>query len=90
VAETRVHVVVRGRVQGVSFRVLTRDRARTRGIAGYVRNRPDGAVEAVFEGAEEAVASLLEWCKRGPAGAAVESVEIAGEAPRGERGFAIR
>ncbi len=85
-----MHVVVRGRVQGVSFRVLSRDRARTRGIAGWVRNRPDGAVEAVFEGAEEAVASLLEWCEHGPAGATVESVEIAREAPRGERGFAIR
>ena len=86
----RAHVVVRGRVQGVSFRVLTRDRARSRGVAGWVRNRPDGAVEAVFEGADEAVESLVAWCGRGPAGAQVESIEVTREAPRGESGFAVR
>jgi acylphosphatase len=86
----RAHVVVRGRVQGVSFRVLTRDRARSRGVAGWVRNRPDGAVEAVFEGADEAVESLVAWCGRGPAGAQVESIEVTREAPRGESGFVVR
>jgi acylphosphatase len=83
-------VIVGGLVQGVSFRVLLRDRARSRGVTGWVRNRPDGAVEAVFEGAEEAVASLVDWCERGPAGAVVESVEVVREAPRGEQGFPIR
>jgi acylphosphatase len=77
-------------VQGVSFRVLTRDRARSRGVAGWVRNRPDGAVEAVFEGAEEAVRSLVDWCRRGPSGAVVEAVEVEWEPPIGEQGFAIR
>jgi len=76
-------------VQGVSFRVLTRDRARARGVSGWIRNRPDGAVEAVFEGPEEAVGSLVDWCRRGPEGAAVESVDVGWETPQGEQGFAI-
>ena len=77
-------------MQGVSFRMLTRDRARSRGVAGWVRNRPDGAVEAIFEGDEESVRSLVDWCERGPPGAAVESVDVDWEPPRGERGFTIR
>jgi acylphosphatase len=88
--DVRAHVIVAGRVQGVSFRVATRDRARSRGVAGWVRNRPDGNVEAVFEGSEEAVHSLVEWCRRGPLGAEVESVEVAWEAPEGDRAFVIR
>jgi acylphosphatase len=83
-------MVVRGRVQGVSFRAATRERARSRGVAGWVRNRPDGGVEAVFEGSEEAVRSLVDWCRRGPAGAVVESVQVEWEQSRGENGFAIR
>ena len=77
-------------MQGISFRVAARDRARSRGIAGWVRNRPDGRVEAVFEGAEEAVRSLVDWCGRGPVGAEVESVDVAWEPVEGEQGFAIR
>jgi acylphosphatase len=77
-------------VQGVSFRALAGDRARSRGVSGWIRNRPDGAVEAVFEGPEDAVRSLVDWCRRGPPGALVESVEVDWEAPQGERGFAIR
>ena len=77
-------------MQGVSFRALTCDRARARGVAGWIQNRPDGAVEAVFEGPEDAVGSLVDWCRRGPAGAVVESVDVGWEAPRSERGFAIR
>ena len=88
--DARAHVVVRGRVQGVSFRIATRDRAGTRGVVGWVRNRPDGAVEAVFEGPQEAVRSLVDWCGRGPAGAGVESVEVDWEPLQGENGFAIR
>jgi acylphosphatase len=86
----RAHLTVSGFVQGVSFRLATRERARSRGIAGWVRNRPDGAVEAVFEGPEEAVRSLVDWCRRGPAGAEVESVDVAWEEPQGERGFGVR
>jgi len=61
--DVRAHVTVSGFVQGVAFRVATRDRARSRGVAGWARNRPDGAVEAVFEGPPEAVESLVEFCR---------------------------
>ncbi len=88
--QARARVTVRGLVQGVAFRAATRDRARARGVAGWVRNRPDGAVEAVFEGPGEVVESLVEWCGHGPRGAVVESVEVEREPPRGEQGFAIR
>jgi len=88
--DIRAHVTVSGFVQGVSFRVAMRDRARSRGVAGWVRNRSDGAVEAVFEGPEEAVHSLVEWCRRGPSGAEVESVDVAWGKTQGEQGFAVR
>jgi acylphosphatase len=83
-------VLVRGRVQGVSFRMLTCERARSRGVAGWVQNRPDGAVEAAFEGPEEAVRSLVDWCRRGPVGAVVASVDVAWEMLQGEHEFTIR
>ena len=86
----RVRVRIRGRVQGVFFRAATRARAESLGLAGSVRNLPDGSVEAVFEGPPERVASMLDWCGRGPAGAAVEDVDVAPEEPTGERGFAVR
>ena len=72
----RARVRVNGSVQGVFFRVETRDRARSLGVSGWVRNLQDGAVEAVFEGSEEQVESMVEWCRRGPAGARVESVDV--------------
>jgi acylphosphatase len=86
----RAHVLVRGAVQGVFFRAETRNRARSLGIDGWVRNNPDGAVEAVFEGDDERVESMVEWCRRGPAGARVEDVEASWAAPEGETGFSIR
>jgi acylphosphatase len=86
----RAHVLVRGVVQGVSFRALLKQRALARQVAGWVRNRPDGSVEAILEGAEEAVRSVVDWCRRGPAGAVVDSIEAEWEEPRGERGFEIR
>ncbi len=79
----RRRVVVRGNVQGVFFRDSARRKAEGRGVAGWVTNRPDGAVEAVFEGDAEAVAALVEFCRRGPRGADVESVD---ETQRGARG----
>jgi acylphosphatase len=82
-------VIVAGRVQGVFFRVETADRARSLGLAGSVRNRPDGAVEAVFEGNEDRVDALVRWCERGPAGARVDTVNVELEEPVGERGFSI-
>lgn len=86
----RARVVIRGRVQGVFFRVETRDRARSLGLAGWVRNNPDGTVEAVFEGERDRVDSILVWCRRGPSGAHVEDVEVEWVEPRDERGFATR
>ena len=87
---SRAHVVVTGRVQGVFFRAETRDRARSLGLGGWVRNNGDGSVEAVFEGDEERVESMVEWCGRGPAYATVENVQVAWEDPRGEREFAVQ
>jgi acylphosphatase len=86
----RAHVVVSGRVQGVFFRDETRRRARSLGISGWVANRPDGTVEAAFEGSREAVESMVGWCGRGPSGARVEDVRTAWEDPRGDEGFAVR
>ncbi len=77
-------------MQGVSFRMAARDRARSRGVAGWVRNRPDGAVEAIFEGPPDGVESLVDWCRRGPSGAVVESVDVEWEPPAGASGFAVR
>jgi acylphosphatase len=81
-------VVVHGRVQGVGFRYSMIARARSLGVGGWVRNRPDGSVEAVFEGPAERVESMVDWCRRGPSGARVDSVEESPEAPLGEREFA--
>ncbi len=81
---------MRGRVQGVFFRVEARDRARSLSVSGWVRNSPEGTVEAVFEGPLERVESMVEWCRRGPGGAVVTAVDVEWEEPRGEHGFAIR
>jgi acylphosphatase len=82
-------VVVRGRVQGVFFRDTTRGKAESRGVAGWVSNRPDGAVEAVFEGDAEDVDALVEFCREGPRGASVEDVEVFDEEPEELRGFDV-
>jgi acylphosphatase len=86
----RVRVRARGRVQGVFFRAETRTRAGSLGLGGWVRNAPDGSVEAVFEGDPERVESMVEWCRRGPAGAVVDDVEVVREDPTGESGFRVR
>jgi acylphosphatase len=83
-------VLVHGRVQGVGFRVSVARRAEQRGVAGWVRNRPDGAVEAVFEGEPDAVASLVEYCRDGPRGASVERVDVTDEDPEGSASFEVR
>lgn len=85
----RGHVIVRGQVQGVFFRAEALDRAASLGLGGWVRNNPDGTVEAVFEGEDERVESIVEWCRRGPALAQVEDVEVSWEQPRGESGFTV-
>ena len=86
----RRHVVVRGYVQGVFFRDSTQEEASSRGVAGWVRNRDDGAVEAVFEGAPEDVERLVNYAKTGPRQAEVDSVEVRDEEPEGLSGFDIR
>ena len=83
-------VVIRGDVQGVGFRISALRAARARGVTGWVRNRPDGAVEAVYEGGPDALASMLAWSEHGPRGATVETVEVSDEAPGGYRRFEIR
>jgi acylphosphatase len=85
----RVRVVVTGRVQGVFFRASCAQEARRRGVGGWVRNRPDGSVEAAFEGDATAVESMVEWCRRGPRGARVESVDATAEEPVGTSAFAV-
>ena len=80
----RAHVYVSGLVQGVFFRWHTREEALRLGVKGWVRNLPDGRVEAVFEGEKEAVEQMLEFCRRGPPGAEVENVEVRWEKPTGE------
>ena len=86
----RAHAVVRGRVQGVFFRAEASARARSLGVAGWARNMPDGAVEAVFEGPQEAVESMLRWCEHGPAGARVDAVDVKWESPEGDTAFDVR
>ena len=77
-------------MQGVFFRAEASERARSLGVGGWVRNASDGSVEAVFEGEPERVEALLRWCRRGPALAEVDDVEVVWEEPRGEAGFAVR
>jgi acylphosphatase len=86
----RKRVVARGRVQGVFFRDTVRRRAEAVGVAGWVHNRDDGAVEAVFEGEPEAVDEMVEFCRRGPGRAEVEQVEVSEEEVEGLTGFLIR
>jgi acylphosphatase len=86
----RKRVVVHGRVQGVFFRDSTRRQASSRGVAGWVSNRADGAVEAVFEGEPGAVESLVRFASEGPRGADVSDVEVSDEEPEGLTGFEIR
>jgi acylphosphatase len=86
----RRHVVVHGRVQGVFFRDTARRKADSQGVAGWVSNRPDGTVEAVLEGEQDAVESMLRFFREGPRGAVVERVEVTEEEPEGLTGFAIR
>lgn len=87
----RLHLLVSGYVQGVFFRQSTVDEARRLGLAGWVRNLPDGRVEAEAEGARDALLRLLEFCRRGPPAARVDGVELAWKAFVGDLGpFAAR
>ena len=87
----RAHAVIHGRVQGVFFRASTREEALRIGVGGWVRNLPDGSVEALFEGATLKVEEILGWCHKGPPGARVSGVDIAFEPFKGEfKHFEIR
>ena len=86
----RARVVISGEVQGVYFRGTAEGEARSRGLSGWVRNTPDGQVEAAFEGEQAAVEAMIAWCHRGPPAARVTGVTVTWEEPRGERGFSVR
>jgi acylphosphatase len=80
----RAHVLVSGRVQGVYYRSNAEDVARGLGLTGWIRNRPDGNVEAVFEGEEKAIEDMIAWCHKGSPSSRVDKVEVAWETPTGE------
>jgi acylphosphatase len=86
----RRRVIVRGLVQGVFFRHYARERARARGVAGWVCNRPDGSLEAVVEGEPDAVERVVGFLRSGPPHARVEDVEVHEEQPEGLAGFVVR
>jgi acylphosphatase len=88
--QVRRRLAIRGRVQGVFFRDTIRQRARAHGVAGWARNRADGAVEVVLEGPAEAVERVLRFAETGPPRADVTSVEVTTERPEGLRDFEIR
>ena len=85
----RRHVFIYGFVQGVGFRYGVERTANSRGVSGWVRNRPDGAVEAVFEGEREDVEALVEFCRSGPRGAEVDRVDVEEESPESLSGFHV-
>lgn len=86
-SSVRAHVIISGRVQGVFFRASCREEAESLGLAGWVRNRSDGRVEAVFEGTKAGVDEMIEWCRKGPSLARVTRVDVAWESYRNEKGF---
>ncbi|MBO0829549.1 MAG: acylphosphatase [Streptosporangiales bacterium] len=85
----RTRVVASGLVQGVFFRETCRREARRAGVTGWVRNRPDGTVEAVFEGPPESVERMVAWCRRGPSRAHVRGLTTLPEEPEGLREFEV-
>jgi acylphosphatase len=85
----RVRLHISGTVQGVWFRESTRQEAELLGVAGWVKNNPDGTVEAAFEGHPLAVDRLTHWCQIGPDRAKVDEVRVEEEEPKGEKGFKV-
>lgn len=85
-----VDVTVRGRVQGVSFRAYAEEQARRLGVAGWIRNEPDGSVAGHFEGEPDAVEAMVAWCRTGPRLARVDAVDVRESVEEGATGFGIR
>ncbi|MGC9504265.1 acylphosphatase [Baaleninema sp.] len=88
--QTRVRLLISGTVQGVGFRYSTRQQAEQLGLSGWVRNRSDGRVEAVFEGKVTAVEQAVAWCRQGPLSAEVTDLSISSEDPQGLARFEVR
>lgn len=86
----RVHILISGYVQGVFFRAYVKEKAKGLRIAGWIRNLPDGRVEAVFEGEKKGVDEMIKWCYKGSPGAKIREVEVKEEEVRGEEGFEVR
>ena len=86
----RIHVRIAGNVQMVSFRYYTKYEADLLGLNGWVKNNTDESVEAVFEGEEDKIKKITEFCKKGPSSATVKSADIKEETPEGINGFVIR
>jgi acylphosphatase len=82
-------VRVAGTVQGVGFRYFAASRARSLGVAGWIRNEPGGEVTAAFEGSREQVESMVDWCRRGPPGAYVDDLQVTWSEPAGDSGFRV-
>jgi acylphosphatase len=87
---TRVHVFVNGDVQGVNFRQEIADKANEQGVVGWVRNLPDGRVEAVLEGPRDEVYRVVGLCRAGPKGARVDGVQVDREPPKYDKSFKVR
>ncbi|MUH01156.1 acylphosphatase [Scytonema sp. UIC 10036] len=88
--QVRAHVFISGRVQGVGYRYATVETATQLRLTGWVRNLPDGRVEAVFEGSQEVVDEIIRWCYEGPPAAMVKDIHIEYEQPEGLQGFQVR
>jgi len=89
--KSNIHVIIKGRVQGVWFRASTKQKAEQLDITGWVRNTADGHVEAIFEGEENNIREMLEWCHHGPPMAEIEKVEVKNQmATNGFNGFTIK
>jgi acylphosphatase len=86
----RVHVYVSGIVQGVAFRYYAQQKAGELAVSGWVKNLPDGRVEAVFEGDPDRVREIIAWCESGPSSADVEDVAVEDETPEGLSSFEVR
>lgn len=82
--QARAHVIVRGKVQGVFFRAMAQDYGRSLGLTGWIRNLPDGNLEALFEGPRDRVEDMVAWCRQGPPHARVDGLDLAWEAATGE------